>query len=166
LTNVHTIFEFFFFLRHAFGITKTLNNNIFHLDNERIVYPVGRHFGICKTSTESMSFLLETEKNKSVTQTAITLSHDKRYLASCELVDDDTNTASADAIAGQFPHNSLQISIFSFVTNKKIRILQCPADVNDASFSCVAFSTDNKHLAACCSMRNFVFIFYFHFSHS
>jgi hypothetical protein len=86
------LFLFFawFSFSHAFGMSRSLSNNVFYLDNDRICYPTGRHFAIYKLSSRSMSFIQETDKGKIVTPTAISVSADKKYLASCELaVDDD-----------------------------------------------------------------------------
>jgi hypothetical protein len=70
-------------------MSRTLPNNVFYLDNDRICYPVGRHFAIYKLSNRSMTFIQETDKGKVVTPTAISVSPDKKYLASCELAIDD-----------------------------------------------------------------------------
>ncbi|KAH7816236.1 putative WD repeat-containing protein 65 [Monocercomonoides exilis] len=140
---------------HAFGITKGLPSNVFHLDNDRIVYPVGKHFGIYSFSTKTMTFIHETEKEKIITQTAINVSPDKKYMAVCEVLEDDIPSQTLISVQPTSPTSTsnqpvTQVSIYSFTTMKRLRALIKPADVADSPFQCVAFSGDGKHLAVGC----------------
>ena len=64
-------------------------NNLFFLDNERILYPVGKHYTIHNLVGNTMNFIVETEQKKIITPTFFNVSPDKKYFAVCEVCEDD-----------------------------------------------------------------------------
>eukprot|EP00770_Monocercomonoides_exilis_P007373 MONOS_7334.1-p1 / transcript=MONOS_7334.1 / gene=MONOS_7334 / organism=Monocercomonoides_exilis_PA203 / gene_product=WD repeat-containing protein 65 / transcript_product=WD repeat-containing protein 65 / location=Mono_scaffold00248:50599-55446(+) / protein_length=1615 / sequence_SO=supercontig / SO=protein_coding / is_pseudo=false len=110
-----------------------------------------------------MNFIMETEKTKILTQTAISLSPDKKYLAVCEISEDDITNLNFLAMQNGSPLVSPQsptpqISIFNLMTQKKVRTLLRPADVGDSHFHCVALSHDGKHCAAVCGGPDYTLV--------
>ncbi|KAK2962662.1 putative cilia- and flagella-associated protein 57 [Blattamonas nauphoetae] len=142
---------------HAFGISRHINDDLFYVDNEKLIFPVGKHYALYKHHQRSMAFIQEGDKGKNSTQTAITLSMDRKYFAVGELTEDDSSSGVSNsnltqaALAATSSAPLPQISVYNVQTQKKIRTIARPPDVGDSSICCVAFSGDSKHCAACCT---------------
>ncbi|KAJ4459588.1 putative flagellar associated protein [Paratrimastix pyriformis] len=115
---------------HAFGIAPRVGDNIYFVDDDRVVYPVGRHIAILKLSTRTIQWIME-DKNRAIT--AMAISPDRKYLAVCETI-----------LEGDGPP---QISVYDLAKRKRSRILTHP-DVTDKEFTCVAFTGDSRDIIA------------------
>lgn len=69
--------------RFCFGIKGELRNNIYFLDDQRIIYPCGHNIVILSIGDDKVQeYIPGIEGSEGIT--ALSLSHQKNYLAVCE----------------------------------------------------------------------------------
>ena len=110
--------------KFAFGIKGDLRNNIFFLDDQRIVYPCGHNVVILSIGDDkTQEYIPGIEGSEGIT--AMSLSHAKKYLAVCE--------RSERAIC----------SIYNINTHKRRKVITTD-HITDKEFISVAFSHQNE----------------------
>ena len=95
----------FLSLSHAFGAVGGVRDNVVHVSENTIAYPVGRHIGVYNMDSHDMSFIQESETVKKIV--AMCISPNKKYLAVAECVSDGTG----------------QVTVFNVPSEKKMRTL-------------------------------------------
>lgn len=113
-------------LVHAFGAQSGVQNGALCVDEETVVYSVGRAIALVNTESRAMAFMNEGEKSR---LHAMALSPSKKYLALCE------GGAAA------------QVSVWHLASQRRTRALTC-ADVEFSAYVSAAFSADSKMLCA------------------
>eukprot|EP00002_Diphylleia_rotans_P028089 TRINITY_DN5662_c0_g1_i1.p1 TRINITY_DN5662_c0_g1~~TRINITY_DN5662_c0_g1_i1.p1 ORF type:complete len:989 (+),score=210.63 TRINITY_DN5662_c0_g1_i1:224-3190(+) len=124
----------------AFGIQGRIRDNVFYLDEERILYPVGNHIVIFNVESREMTFLPDSDKVKGFI--AMAVSPNRKYLAVSEKL-------ISDPIA--------QVTIINLQTRKRLRSLNYPEAKEIVSLS---FSGDSKFLATQCSGPDHTLIYW------
>ncbi|XP_028390638.1 cilia- and flagella-associated protein 57-like [Dendronephthya gigantea] len=111
--------------RHAFGIKGDVPNNIFHLDEQTIVYPTGSNCILYNIDQKSQRFIPGTDKSPGIT--AMAVSPNRRYLAIAERGEKAT------------------ITIYDLHTLRKRKVLTY-TDGAATEYVSLAFSPDSKYL--------------------
>lgn len=109
--------------RFIFGINGELKNNLFLLEDHRIVYTAGHNVVVYNTEDKSQYFYSGSEGTKGIT--AISLSPGKKHIAICE--------RGAKA----------QCSIFDTATSRRRKTLTAN-ELSSTDFISVAFSPSNE----------------------
>lgn len=109
--------------RFVFGINGELKNNLFLLEDHRVVYTAGHNVVVYNTEDKSQYFYAGSEGTKGIT--AISLSPGKGYIAICE------------------KGEKAQCSIFDTNTSRRRKTLTA-SDLSATEFISVAFSPVNE----------------------
>jgi len=109
--------------RFVFGINGELKNNLFLLEDHRVVYTAGHNIVVYNTEDKSQYFYAGSENTKGIS--AISLSPNKGYIAICEKAE------------------KAQCSIYDTNTSRKRKTLTA-SDSNAQEFISVAFSPVNE----------------------
>ena len=110
-------------LAFGFGVKDGVQGGVQCIDENTIIYPIGRAVALHNTETRAMVFV-----NEGSQLMALALAPSKKYLAMCE--------------GGE--HS--QVSIYHLASQRRHRTLSCP-DLQISEFVSVAFSADSRLLA-------------------
>ena len=113
-------------LLFGFGVQSDVQGSVQCVDENTIIYPLGRAIALHNTETRAMAFVNEGERSQLM---ALALAPSKKYLALCE--------------GGEHA----QVSVFHLASQRRHRTLTCP-DLQLNEFVSVAFSADSRMLAA------------------
>ncbi|KAK3270931.1 hypothetical protein CYMTET_20695, partial [Cymbomonas tetramitiformis] len=66
----------------AFGLDTSVKNNVQHVDDNRILFPVGRHLASFDLQSREMNFILESDKVAQII--SLSISQNRKYLGVIE----------------------------------------------------------------------------------
>mmetsp|Transcript_108172 Transcript_108172/g.186736 ORF Transcript_108172/g.186736 Transcript_108172/m.186736 type:complete len:1368 (-) Transcript_108172:213-4316(-) len=115
---------------HALGFKKNSNKNIEHVNDESLVYLVGKHVAIFNYDNKAHRFILKNSKTAQIV--AFCVSSNRRYIALSEKLIDD---------------GAIQVSVYNFNTATRVRTLSF-AYLSKQPVVAMDFSRDNKYLVA------------------
>eukprot|EP01063_Lacrimia_lanifica_P009665 TRINITY_DN16595_c0_g1_i1.p1 TRINITY_DN16595_c0_g1~~TRINITY_DN16595_c0_g1_i1.p1 ORF type:complete len:1239 (+),score=580.13 TRINITY_DN16595_c0_g1_i1:149-3865(+) len=115
--------------RHVFGLKANVKDNVHYVDDQTVVYPVGKTFVIYNQTTNTQKFTMGQERAEGIS--AMALTPNKKYVAV-------GNCGDAPGI-----------EIYDTTTRKRRKILPLSLqDLGSREFACMAFSGDCRHLVA------------------
>ena len=115
---------------HALGFKQVPNKTIEHVNDESLVYLVGKHVAIFNYENKAHRFILKNAKTAQIV--AFCVSSNRRYIALSERLVDD---------------GAIQVSVYNFNTATRVRTLSF-AYLCKNPVVALDFSRDNKYLVA------------------
>lgn len=115
---------------HALGYRQVPNKTIEHVNDESLVYLVGKHVAIFNYENKAHRFILKNTKTAQIM--AFCVSSNKRYIALSERLAED---------------NAIQVSVYNFNTATRVRTLSF-SYLSKNPIVVMDFSRDNKYLVA------------------
>eukprot|EP00906_Rhabdomonas_costata_P011480 RCo016358 len=113
---------------HALGYRRLTSRTAEHMDNESLVYLVGKHVAVFNYEAKTHRFLMKAPKTSMIVDFCV--SANRRYLALSEKLLDD---------------GGVQVSLFNFSTGQKVRSLNM-SHLSRQPVTAMDFSADNKYL--------------------
>lgn len=113
---------------HSLGLRRVASKTVEHVNDESLVYIVGKHVAIFNYENKTHRFILKNSKTAQVV--AFAVSSNRRYIALSERLTDD---------------NATQVSVYNFNTASRVRTLSL-THLSKQPVTCMDFSRDNKYL--------------------
>eukprot|EP00668_Euglena_longa_P001720 GGOE01002026.1.p1 GENE.GGOE01002026.1~~GGOE01002026.1.p1 ORF type:complete len:1332 (+),score=571.64 GGOE01002026.1:60-4055(+) len=115
---------------HALGYHQVANKTLEHVNDESVVYLVGKHVAIYNYENKTHRFILKNSKTAQIV--AFCASSNRRYIALSERLVEE---------------NAIQVSVYNFNTATRVRTLSFTA-LSKNPVIAMDFSRDNKYLVA------------------